>query len=60
MNKVLFEKLKSNIQVDIVSSFILEEIDANQFIPIDIKNNVFYAAVCESSDKSKISNYIKD
>ncbi|MBO5947821.1 Flp pilus assembly complex ATPase component TadA [bacterium] len=60
MNKVLFEKLKSNIQVSILSSFILEEVDENHFIPIDIKNNVFYAAVSDTSDKNKISDYIKD
>lgn len=60
MNKVLFDKLKSNIQISILSSFILEELDENQFIPIDVKNNVFYAAVSDTSNKNKISTYIKD
>ena len=59
MNQVLFQKLKSNIQDNVLTDFALEDIENMSFVPINIKSDVFYAAVCQNSKLEDISSLVK-
>jgi len=60
MNTVLYQKIKTNIHDHLLTTFTIDEIETHKFIPIDIKNNLLYAAICEKSKKDDISSFTQD
>ena len=60
MNNELLEKVKSNINSEVVFKFRMSDIETYNFIPVDLKGGFFYAAVTDKADKRTVTAYIKN
>ncbi len=59
MSTDIVTKLANNFNFDLASKFELDKIKDLAFIPINIQNNVFFAAIYPNSSKEKITEYVK-
>lgn len=58
MNDVL-DKLRNNLNKDLIFKFNKDLLEQMKFVPINVKKNLIYVVICSSSNKENISLNIK-
>lgn len=63
MSDQLVEKLKKNVNIEYMQKFPFDVIEKEQFLPINVQNNILFVALVDAHDKNrvdKINSIIKE